>query len=170
MNIRDYIDIHYKEIKRKVKLVTKNHLNYEDLLNDMILTLLEKSPDLHHQLLRDDKVQHWIVRSCKIQFNSSTSPFHHTYRNQNDNIENVEIPQEEVGEVEDIDGLTKDIKIYIGKLPHYHRTIAEQHFLEGKSQRELSRYYNINRIHISRDVTNIQKNIKAKFNRDKYKK
>jgi len=170
MNIQTYIELHYNEIKRKVKGVTKNHSSYEDLLNDIIINLLEKSPDLHHQLIQDDKVQQWIVKSCKIQFNSVTSPFHLTYRNNNKDITNLEIEQEEVGEYEDIDGLTKDIKIHIGKLPIYHKTIAEQHFIEGKSQRELSRYYNINRIHISKDIKKIQVNIKQTFNRENYKK
>ena len=172
MTIQEYIELHYTEIRNKVKMVTKNHDNFEDLLNDMIITLLEKSPDTHHQLLMDDKVQHWIVKSCKIQFNSSTSPFHLKYRktNKHSDVDNMELEQIETGEVEDIDGLTNDIKLYIGKLPIYHRTLAEQHFVNGKSQRELSSYYNINRIHINKDLKTIQSNIKLSFNRDKYKK
>ena len=169
MTIQQYIDRHYQEIKSKVKLVMKNHECYEDLLNDMIIILLEKSPDMHHQLLRDDKVQHWIVKSCKLQFNSGTSPFHTQYRkHRGKSLDGIEI-EDIIEQTEDIDGLVNDVKLYIGKLPHYHRTIAEQHFYDNKSQRELSRYYNINRIHIKKDISTIQSGIKQTFNREDYK-
>lgn len=169
MGIKEYIDNHYNEIKDKVTAVTRNHEYTEDLLNDCILNLLEKGHDYLHQLMVDNKVQHYIVKMAYIQFNSSTSPFHLQYR-QNTNhrdIETIDI-EDKKETVVDVDKLSRDVKLYIGKLPVYERTIAEKHFIEDKSQREMSRMYNINRLHISRDINRIKTNINLKFNKNDY--
>lgn len=168
--IKKYIEQHFDEIRNKILAVTRNHQNTDDLISDCILDLLEKGPDYTHQLLQDNKVQHYLVKMAYIQYNSSTSPFYTKYRKQRFSQipENVEI-EDTVELHEDTERLGKDIKIYISNLPFYERTIAHNHFVEGKSQREMSRMYNINRIHISKDVSNIKKNIKVTFNKSKYK-
>jgi len=171
MNINNYLQKHYKEIQSKVRAVTKGHQNSDDLLNDCIIDFLGKGHDYIHQLMVDGKVQHYIVKMCYIQFNSSTSPFHTKYRKtkfQEINEEKVEIEDKE--EIhEDTEKLGNDIKIYIGNLPFYQRELANKHFVEGKSQREMSRMYNINRIHIKKDLTTIKNNIKLSFSRNNYK-
>jgi RNA polymerase sigma factor (sigma-70 family) len=171
--IRQYIEKNYIEILNKVKAVTRNHQDTEDLLQDCILNLLEKGSDYTNQIVEDDKVQHYIVRMVHIQFNSSTSPFYTQYKKSSlkskeideELIESLEDKQEVI---EDSAKLVDDVKLYIGNLPIYNRTIAEQHFINGKSQREMSKFYNINRIHIAKDLNTIKKNIKITFNRDEY--
>lgn len=170
MNINEYIQDNFKEIERKITAVTRNHQNTDDLISDCILNLLEKGPDYTHQLMIDNKVQHYLVKMAYIQFNSSTSPFHTKYRKQkwselDDNIELMD----EVEFKEDTKELVKDIKIYIGNLPFYQRELANKHFLEGNSQREMSKMYNINRVHISKDLNTIKKNIHLSFSRSEYK-
>lgn len=172
MNINKYIEIHYNEIVRKVKAVTKGHQNTNDLLNDCVISLLEKGKEYTDKLIQDDKVQHYIIKMAYIQFNSSTSPFHLKYRNHR-NLQQYDVRKHDKQEtkeiVEDVDTLAKDIKIYIGNLPVYERTIAEKHFVSGISQRKMSNFYNINRKYIKEDLSNIQKNIKMIFNREKYR-
>lgn len=173
MDLRKYIETHFDEIKRKIIAVTRNNSNTDDLISDCILSLLEKGSDYHQQLILDDKVQHYLVKMAYIQFNSSTSPFHLKYRNPNgvqeleDYHENVIEKEEEV--IENKEKLSEDIKLYIGNLPFYERELATQHFIEGISQRKMSKKYNINRIHISKDLNNIKKNIKVTFNRNNYR-
>lgn len=171
MNIKTYIDKHFEEIKRKIIAVTRNNPNTDDLISDCILSLLEKGSDYHQQLLIDDKVQHYLVKMAYIQYNSSTSPFHLKYRKTNAQVlsdSHLNVSEEE--EVtENTEKLTKDIKIYIGNLPFYERELATQHFIQGISQRKMSKKYNINRIHISKDLKNIKNNIKVTFNRNKYR-
>jgi DNA-directed RNA polymerase specialized sigma24 family protein len=170
--INNYINEHYQEILGKVKGVTKNHELTEDLLQDCILAFLEKGPDYISKIVRDNKVQHYLVRMCHIQFNSSTSPFYTKYRKtsfKTRSIENYDFKQEESELKEDKTKLSKDIKLYIGNLPLFEKTISHRHLIEGVSQREMSRYYNINRTHISASIDNVKKNIKIKFNRDDYK-
>ena len=170
--INNYINEHYQEILGKVKGVTKNHELTEDLLQDCILAFFEKGPDYISKIVRDNKVQHYLVRMCHIQFNSSTSPFYTKYRKtsfKTRSIENYDFKQEESELKEDKTKLSKDIKLYIGNLPLFEKTISHRHLIEGVSQREMSRYYNINRTHISASIDNVKKNIKIKFNRDDYK-
>tara|TARA_R110001606_G_scaffold51580_1_gene128262 strand:+ start:423 stop:944 length:522 start_codon:yes stop_codon:yes gene_type:complete len=169
--VEKYINKHYKEILNKVKGVTRNHHLTDDLLQDCILNFLEKGNDYTTQVLNDGKVQHYIVRMAHIQFNSSTSPFYTQYRKasrKTQDIDNYDVV-ETVSELkEDTAKLADDVKLYISKLPIYERTITEKHLYDGVSQREMSRYYNINRIHISRDIKRVQSNIKLTFNRKDY--
>jgi DNA-directed RNA polymerase specialized sigma24 family protein len=172
--IANYIEKNYKEILQKVRAVTRNHQDTEDLLQDCILNLLEKGSDYTNKIVEDDKVQHYIIKMVHIQYNSSTSPFYTQYKKTL--LKSVEINDDILEGIEDIvethqdtETLAKEVKLYIGNLPVYERTIAEKHFLTGDSQREMSRYYNINRIHITKDINNIKKNIRMSFNKDNYK-
>jgi RNA polymerase sigma factor (sigma-70 family) len=174
MKIKKYIELHYNELKRKVKAVTRNHQNSDDLLNDCILSLLEKGNDFCQQLLVDDKVQQFIIKSAYIQYNSATSPFYTNYKkdmlNKSYLDENYLTDiEDKIEEKEDKEKLTKDIKLYISNLPFYEKEIATKHFIEGNSQRQMSKQYNINRIHISKDISKIKSNLHLSFNRDKYK-
>ncbi|QDP58535.1 MAG: hypothetical protein Unbinned175contig1000_31 [Prokaryotic dsDNA virus sp.] len=170
--INSYLQKHYKEILDKIKGVTKNHQDTEDLLQDCILAFLQKGPDYTTRILKDGKVQHYLVRMAYIQFNSSTSPFYTKYRKasrQSNPIEYYEIEQKESENKEDSQKLLDDVKLYIGNLPLFDKTMAHRHLIDEVSQREMSRYYNINRTHISASIDLTKKNIKMKFNRDDYK-
>jgi RNA polymerase sigma factor (sigma-70 family) len=170
MTIQKYIQKHYKEIKNKIIAVTKNHQHTDDLISDLILDLLEKNNDFIQELLVNDKVQHYLIKSAYIQYNSSTSPFYLKYRKQvfGELPEDIEI--EETQDIhQDTEKLVKDVKLYIGNLPVYERTLAQRHIIEGHSQREMSKMYNINRIHISKDINNIKRNIRVSFNKQEYK-
>jgi len=173
MSINNYIQKHFGEIKRKITAVTRNHANTDDLISDCVLALLQKGPDYLQKLLNDGKVQHYLIKMAYIQYNSSTSPFHRKYRQGYKLTElkdKHELIKEEPVEEVDIDNMANDIKLYIGNLPYYERELATQHFIQGKSQRKLSKTYNINRLHISKDIKLIRTNLKLSFNKDKYKK
>lgn len=170
--INSYLEKNYKEILNKVKGVTKNHQDTEDLLQDCILAFLEKGPDYTSKVLNDGKVQHYLIRMTHIQFNSSTSPFYTKYRKasrKSNPIENQDIEDKPIEKKEDSSQLANDIKLYIGGLPLFDKTIAGKHLIDSVSQREMSRYYNINRTHISASIDLTKRNIKMKFNRDDYK-
>ena len=170
--INSYLEKHYKEILGKVKGVTRNHELTEDLLQDCILAFLEKGPDYTSRILTEDKVQHYIVRMAHIQFNSSTSPFYTKYRKasrKSNPIEDYQFEEQGIELKEDKEKLVKDIKIYIGNLPLTDKTFAHKHLIDDISQREMSRFYNINRTHISSSIDLTKKNIRMKFNRDDYK-
>lgn len=172
MTINQFIQQHYLELLVLFKKITHNHQNHQDLLNDCVLNLLEKGDEYCKQLVKDEKVINYLSKMAKTQFNSKTSPFHLTYRNPKhnqpleDDLQIEDTKEEQI----DIDRFADDVRIYIGNLNIYERTIANRHFEEGKSQRELSKQYNINRIHISKTIRTIKSNIQLTFKKEDYEK
>jgi DNA-directed RNA polymerase specialized sigma24 family protein len=171
--INSYLEKHYNEILRKFKGVTKNHPQTEDLLQDCILNFLEKGPDYISKILRDNKVQHYLVRMCYIQFNSKTSPFYTKYKKFSsktlpitDSVNKTEDAPKE--QKLDTSKLIKDIKLYIGNLGFTDKHFAQRHLIDDVSQREMSREYDINRIHISASIQRTKSNVQMRFNRDDY--
>ena len=171
MNMNDYITKHWAEIYKKVRRVTKNHQNTDDLLNDLVMTLLEKPSEYQNNLLENDKVQHWIVSSAHTQMNSKTSPFFYKYKS----FSMRTIPYEDWRPVEedvDVVGTAEEIKGYISsRLETYNvytRTLASEHILNNKSYSEISREYNINRRFISETITPVKnelfEKVKKKWN------
>lgn len=173
MEIEKYIQLHYNKLQELAKKITHNHQNSDDLLNDCIMDLLSKGSDYCQNLMVDGKVSHYVAKMIKIQYNSSTSPFYFMYRNPN-KTQSLEEPQYNVGEDTeeqiDIDKMANDVRVYIGNLNIYERTVAHKHFEEGVSQREMSKTYNINRLHISKTLKSVQSNIQMQFKKEKYKK
>lgn len=170
--INKYIQENYPEILRKVKGVTRNHHLTEDLLQDCILNFLEKGPDVTTKVLNDERVQHYLVRMVYIQFNSKSSPFYTQYRKasrKTQDIDNYDVAMEVDEKKLDAGKLVDDIKIYIGKLPLYEKTISQRFYFDNTSQRFMSKEYGINRIHIAKGINNVTKNIKLNFNKDDYK-
>ena len=171
MNMNDYITKHWAEIYKKVRKVTKNHQNTDDLLNDLVMTLLEKPSEYHDSLLDNNKVQHWFTTAAHTQINSKTSPFFYKYKSFSMRTTSFEewMPVEE--EV-DMIGMAEEIKEYISsQLQTYNvyiRTLATEHLLYNKSYSEISREYKINRRYVSETVNpcknEIFKKIKERWN------
>ena len=158
-----YLEQHWKEIRRKVKAVTKGHKDTDDLLNDLVLVLLEKPIDYQMDLLEKNKIQHWFVSSASIQFKSATSPFWYKYKKfQSETCELQEwffadeVEQDTQEEI--IAYIKKELDLY----NIYERTLAIEHILGGQSYSEIGREYGINRKFISETVTPVKEEIFAK--------
>jgi hypothetical protein len=52
----------------------------EELLSHVILWTLERSHDMKAQMLADNKLENYILRTCGLQLRSSTSPFYREAR------------------------------------------------------------------------------------------
>jgi hypothetical protein len=115
----------------------------------------------------DGKVDHYIIRMAYIQFNSASSPYYYQYRKNalKSNEFNAEIHQG--GSYEDREIVNTDlpdkIKNEIGEMHFYDRILATDHFLNGKSMREMSREYGINRSYISKDLKRIKQYLIEKY-------
>ena len=55
------------------------------------------------------------------------------------------------------------IRNEISEMHFYDRILATDHFLNGKSMREMSREYGINRSYISKDLKRIKQNLIEKY-------
>lgn len=160
--MNEYLQKNWKEIANKVRKVTKNHQNTDDLLNDLVVTLLDKPYDYQNDLLEKNKVQHWFTSAAHIQINSATSPFFYKYKSFNMRT----TPYEEwmpVVEEEDVVEKAEKVKMYISsRLQTYNvytRTLATEHLLNNKSYSEISREYKINRRFVSETINPCKKEI-----------
>jgi RNA polymerase sigma factor (sigma-70 family) len=159
----EYISKNYKEIRRKVRAVTRGHHDADDLLNDLVLVLMEKPIEYQMDLLNKNKVDHWFVSSASIQFKSATSPFWYKYKKfQSETCEIQEwFLADEVQEdtkQEIIDYIKNELDSY----NIYERTLAIEHILGGMSYSEIGREYGINRRFISETITPVKEEIFAK--------
>jgi len=158
--MNDYLQQNWKEIRKKVKAVTKGHQNTDDLLNDLVLVLLEKPIEYQMDLLTKNKIQHWFTSSAQIQFKSTTSPFWYKYKKFQS--ETCEVQEwlvaddiEEDTKAEIVDYIRKELDTY----NVFERTLAIEHILGGQSYSEIGREYKINRKFISQTVTPVKEEI-----------
>ena len=165
MDMTDYITQNWKSIRDKVRAVCKHHNNFDDLLQDLTICLLEKPNHYQMDLLLKGKVQHWFVSSASIQFKSTTSPYYYKYRKFLDKTceitdWNSPITQEqEIDRVEVVKALiSKELNTY----NVYVRTLASEHLLGGKSYSQISREYKINRKYIADVITPAKEEIVKK--------
>ena len=52
----------------------------DELLSHVILWTLERKPEMKEQMLKDNKLENYILRTCGLQLRSSTSPFYREAR------------------------------------------------------------------------------------------
>ena len=154
-DMNEYLYKNWKTIRNKVRKVTKNHQNTDDLMNDLVVTLLEKPYEYQRDLLEKKKVDHWFTAAASIQFKSQTSPFFYKYKSfvmRTNTFEEWQHPQEE----EDVpmeEKVMEFIKLELELYNVYTRTLTIEHLFNGKSYSEIGREYGINRRFISETIT-----------------
>jgi len=161
MDMDEYIRLNYKRLRNKVKAVTKNHQNSDDLFNDLLMNLLEKPIEYQRDLIENNKVENWLMSSAKLQFQSATSPFYYKYKKF---VKDTSPLFEDTTTTDDIiEDVSKQIVEFISSQLNlysiYERTLTREHLIEGKSYSEIGREYNINRRYISETITPVKKEL-----------
>lgn len=169
MNMEQYISTNWKSIRQKVRQVCKNHQNFDDLLQDLTMTLLEKPEEYQMDLINKKKVEHWFTSSAKIQFNSSTSPYYYKYRRFLD--KSTELPEwldynDDVEDNTKFQYIIEFIKKELNSYTVYERILASEHILGNKSFSEISKEYGINRRYVSETITPVKNKIIEKAKRE----
>lgn len=160
--MNDYIKDNYKKLQQKVRAVTKNHQNSDDLFNDLLLSLYSKPIEYQRDLIEKNKVEHWIMASAKLQYASKTSPFYYTYKKFNMDTSQL---YEDTQTTEDVlEDVSQEILHYI-KLELelyysiYQRTLTTEHLLRNKSYSEIGREYGVNRKYVSETISPVKEEI-----------
>ena len=162
----EYITLNYTKLRNKVKAVTKNHQNSDDLFNDLLLTLLDKPAEYKQDLIEKNKVEHWLMASAKLQFASKTSPFFYQYKKFNmetsEVYENTAVVDEEREDMSKqvIDFITSQLDLYYTV---YEKTLTIVHLINNKSYSEIGREYNINRRYVSETITPVKEELFKKI-------
>lgn len=77
----DYLVTNYEVLASISRTITHNkHPDWEDLLSEVILILLESDREKMEALVARNQMRYWVTRIMLNQYNSSTSPFHYKYR------------------------------------------------------------------------------------------
>ena len=160
--MNDYIKDNYKKLQQKVRAVTKNHQNSDDLFNDLLLSLYSKPIEYQRDLIEKNKVEHWIMASAKLQYASKTSPFYYTYKKFNmdtsqlyEDTQTTEDVLEDVSE-EILHYIKLELELYYSI---YQRTLTTEHLLRNKSYSEIGREYGVNRKYVSETVSPVKEEI-----------
>jgi DNA-directed RNA polymerase specialized sigma24 family protein len=162
MNMDEYITKNYNSLRNKVKAVTKNHQNSDDLFNDLLTTLYTKPKEYQEDLIKKNKVENWIMASAKLQFASRTSPFYYKYKKFNhdtsDIYENTLTTDDEyIDFSQDIVNFIKsELELYYTV---YQRTLTTEHLIYNKSYSEIGREYKVNRKYISETITPVKEEL-----------
>ena len=161
----DYITQNWKSIRDKVRAVCKHHDNFDDLLQDLAISLLEKPKHYQMDLLLKGKVQHWFVSSASIQFKSTTSPYYYKYRKFLDKtceITDWNSPTTQENEIDRVEVVKELISKELNTYNVYVKTLTSEHLLGGKSYSQISREYKINRKYIADVITPAKEEIVKK--------
>lgn len=159
--MNEYIKDNYNKLRQKVRAVTKNHQNSDDLFNDLLLNLYSKPIEYQRDLIEKNKIEHWLMASAKLQFASKTSPFYYTYKKFNmdtsqlfEDTQTTEDILEDVSQ-EIVDYIKEELNLY----SVYEKTLTTEHLIYNKSYSEIGREYNVNRKYISETVTPVKEEI-----------
>ncbi len=164
--MNDYITLNYSKLKQKVRAVTKNHQNSDDLFNDLLVSLYSKPIEYQRDLIENGKVEHWIMASAKLQYASKTSPFYYTYKKFNMNtsplFEDTQTTDDEWEDIsqEIVDYIKSELETYYTV---YQRTLATEHLISNKSYTEIGKEYGINRKFISQTITPVKEELFEKI-------
>ena len=160
--MNEYIKDNYNKLRQKVRAVTKNHQNSDDLFNDLLLNLYSKPIEYQRDLIEKNKIEHWLMASAKLQFASKTSPFYYTYKKFNmdtsqlfEDTQTTEDILEDVSQ-EIVDYIKSQLDLYY---TIYERTLCTEHLLRNKSYSEIGREYGVNRRYVSETVTPVKEKL-----------
>lgn len=134
----------------------------DELLSHCILWTLERSHEMKEQMLRDGKLENYILRCCSMQLKSSTSPF---YREARRFKMSARSGVSEVDDIED-EGLTsveadptyQCMMREIPKLHWYYQKLLEEKWTNHLTYQEMRIKYGITLASLRHDL-NIAYNI-----------
>lgn len=87
--INEFITENYNELRDITKKITRNHELADELLQDVMLQLYERN-NLKLKTYDDNAIRYYIVAVLKLNWNSSTSPFHYKFRKDNDRFTSID--------------------------------------------------------------------------------
>lgn len=128
-----------------------------DLLAHMVEALYKTNRENKINLIQNDKIGHWMLRGAAMQLKSRTSPFYIKYRRHKISAREEGLPDSNSNiferEYEPYDGeLYECFLSAFDDLHWYQKKIMTLYWLEGKSLREIHKYYNISKQHLVKDI------------------
>jgi RNA polymerase sigma factor (sigma-70 family) len=160
--IEQYIIKNYFELLSIAKKISRGHELHNDLLNDVLLQLYEKTKEIELKSYDDNSIKYYIVAVMRINWNSTTSPFYYKNRKESDKYspisDNYEVP-DDFSERMDKEILIKCLEISFAELGWFEKSVMELYLTHG-SLKGVARKTGIPVSSISRYVNRAKDEIK----------
>lgn len=152
----------YKSLLHQVKNnICKDGMTQytEELLSHVILWTLERPHEMKEQMLLDNKLENYILRTCALQLKSSTSPFYREARRFKLHARSGAMP-----EMFDDSTYLEDNELYecmmkeIKELHWYYQRLIEEKWMNKMSYQDMRQKYGITLDSLKTDL-NIAYNI-----------
>ena len=148
----------YKRFENEVKHnITKTQGPMKDYLHDLIqiatLQFLNKPLSQQYQMLNDDKVQGYLLVTCKMHIQSSSSPFYNQVRKHKLQTRSGALPEGvwEQNNIENTD-LWDCYQQEMDKLGFYERKLIEEKYFNGLSYDDIHKKYQITKASLITDM------------------
>jgi len=124
-------------------IAKKSLIDCEELCHIVILSILEGDKEKIEGLIKKKQLRYWLARMMMNQYNSSTSPFHYTYRKpaERHRLAKEDIllwfdsdMEKKVRDEEKIDFINSTLS----ELPYFDKKVTEIYYEHGHSFKTMS--------------------------------
>jgi|TARA_R110002049_G_scaffold69079_1_gene178926 RNA polymerase sigma factor (sigma-70 family) len=148
-------------------IAKKSLIDCEELCHIVILSILESDQSKIEELIKKKQLRYWLARMMMNQYNSTTSPYHYTYRK----------PAERHREAKqdillwfdsDIEKKIKDeekidfINSTLSDMPYFDKTVTEIYYEHGHSFKTMSEDTGISKTTLFKALKRTKNEIKEK--------
>ena len=146
----------YESLLYQVKHnIAKNGMTMyaEELLSHVILWTLERSHEMKEQMLQDNKLENYILRTCSMQLRSSTSPFYREARRFKLQVRSGAMP-----EMFDDFTYLEDNELYecmireLNNIHWYYKKLVEEKWFNNMTYQDIRKKYGITLASIRTDL------------------
>lgn len=163
IEINNYISNNFRELQQIARTITRNNELSDDLLQEVLLQLYEKS-DIKLETYDDNSIKYYIVAILKINWHSKTSRFHYNIRKSTENM--IEFQPYHIQDIVimEFDELTNDdilriLEIEFGELVYFKKLLFT-HYLTLGSMNKVSKLTTIPLVTVSRYINEIKQTLR----------
>lgn len=163
-----YISENYDAIIEMAKTITRGRYpDYEELAHNVIEALYKKEPSYIQGLIERKQLRYWIVRIMLNQYNSSSSPYHYTYRKPHQRHRDMR-PQIEEWSTggqfdEDTEKILSAIEKHVKNLPYFDRMVTMVYYYHHHSLNTFSEQSGISRTTLYKALRRARKELLSKL-------
>jgi len=164
--VKDYISNNYDAIKKMACTIAKNSVtDCEELCHIVILSILESDQEKIQELIKKKQLRYWMARMMMNQYNSSTSPFHYTYRKpaERHRLAKDDIllwfdsdMEKKIQDEEKIDFINSTLS----EMPYFDKTVTEIYYEHNHSLRTMAQDTGISRTTLFKAIKRTKNELK----------
>ncbi len=166
-----YITNNYDRLGEMARTITRGRApDWEELLHTCLTALYESDRERIEGLIERRQLRYWMARMMMNQYNSSTSPFHYTYRKPAERIRKAH--HDVVAWHEDTlpDKLAREelhtfVEEALKELPYFDRMVTRVYYDHGHSLNTLSKATGISRTTLFKALKRSRDAIRRRYER-----